>query len=238
MKIEIAESLIYSYLKHNEGCRFVQTNWMTSGKWVITKYEKERASLLFNKISNSEYFTGIFKNSSFEQLIKQVERIDDIVRYQLSRSVISAGQVLKRKIQVTPEVKKIIEALKKVHAEKALEISSEICSSCFFPGDQGDLMELIGNIADNACKWANSKVVISAVSEKNWLNLSVKDDGPGIPEEKRNLILDRGKRLDQQAEGQGLGLSIVMDIIKNYRGEITIANSELGGSLIIIRIPL
>ncbi len=73
MKIEIAESLIYSYLKHNEGCRFVQTNWMTSGKWVITEYEKERARLLFNKISNSNSFTGIFKNSSFEQLIKQAE---------------------------------------------------------------------------------------------------------------------------------------------------------------------
>lgn len=73
MKIEIAESLIYSYLKHNEGCRFVQTNWMTSGKWIVTDYEKERAKLLFNKISNSEFFTGIFKNSSFEQLIKQAE---------------------------------------------------------------------------------------------------------------------------------------------------------------------
>jgi hypothetical protein len=73
MKIEIAESLIYSYLKHNEGCRFVQTNWMTSGKWIVTEYEKERAKLLFNKISNSEFFVGIFKNSSFEQLIKQAE---------------------------------------------------------------------------------------------------------------------------------------------------------------------
>jgi hypothetical protein len=73
MKIEIAESLIYSYLKHNEGCRFVQTNWMTSGKWVVTEYEKERARLLFNKVSNSKYFTGIFKNSSFELLIKQAE---------------------------------------------------------------------------------------------------------------------------------------------------------------------
>ncbi len=73
MKIEIAESLIYSYLKHNEGCRFVQTNWMTSGKWIVTDYEKERAKSLFDKISNSEFFTGIFKNSSFEQLIKQAE---------------------------------------------------------------------------------------------------------------------------------------------------------------------
>lgn len=73
MKIEIAESLIYSYLKHIEGCRIVQTNWMTSGKWIVTEYEKQRAKLLFNKISNSKFFVGIFNNSSFEQLIKQAE---------------------------------------------------------------------------------------------------------------------------------------------------------------------
>lgn len=73
MKLEIAESLIYSYLKHAEGCRIVQTNWRTSGKWIITEYETERARLLFNKISESEIFIGIFKNSSFDQLIKQAE---------------------------------------------------------------------------------------------------------------------------------------------------------------------
>ncbi|TKD65166.1 hypothetical protein [Flavobacterium sp. ASW18X] len=73
MKIEIAESLIYSYLKHVEGCRIVQTNWTTSGKWTVTKYEKERARVLFNKITSSEHFSGIFKKSSFDQLIKQAE---------------------------------------------------------------------------------------------------------------------------------------------------------------------
>lgn len=73
MKLEIAESLIYSYLKHTEGCRIVQTNWRTSGKWVITEYETERARILFNKISESEFFSGIFKNSSFNQLVKQAE---------------------------------------------------------------------------------------------------------------------------------------------------------------------
>jgi hypothetical protein len=73
MKIEIAESLVYSYLKHSEGCRIVQTNWKTSGKWIVTEYETERARELFQKISTSEYFSGIFKNSSFDQLIKQAE---------------------------------------------------------------------------------------------------------------------------------------------------------------------
>lgn len=73
MKIEIAKSLIYSYLKHNEGCRFVQTNWKTSGQWIITEYEKERARSLFNKISEKKIFTGIFGQNSFEQLIRQAE---------------------------------------------------------------------------------------------------------------------------------------------------------------------
>ena len=69
MKIEIAESLIYSYLKHVEGCRIVQTNWTTSGNWTVTEYERARARELFNKVSSSEYFNGIFKNNSFDQLI-------------------------------------------------------------------------------------------------------------------------------------------------------------------------
>ncbi|MGI5974125.1 MAG: hypothetical protein ACOX7E_00010 [Paludibacter sp.] len=73
MKIEVAESLIYSYLKHVEGCRIVQTNWKTSGKWEITEYDTRQARILFEEISNSEKFSGIFKNNSFEQLIKQAE---------------------------------------------------------------------------------------------------------------------------------------------------------------------
>ena len=73
MKIEIGESLVYSHLKHIEGCRIVQTNWKTSGNWVVTEFEKQRAKELYNKIANSPDFSGIFKNSSFEQLIKQAE---------------------------------------------------------------------------------------------------------------------------------------------------------------------
>ncbi len=73
MKIEIGESLVYSHLKHIEGCRIVQTNWKTSGNWVVTEFEQSRAKELFNKVANSKSFDGIFKGSSFEQLIKQAE---------------------------------------------------------------------------------------------------------------------------------------------------------------------
>jgi len=73
MKIEVAESLVYSYLKHVEGCRIVQTNWKTSAKWEITEYDTYQARILFEKISDSTTFKGIFKNNSFDQLIKQAE---------------------------------------------------------------------------------------------------------------------------------------------------------------------
>lgn len=178
------------------------------------------------------------KQSQPEQLQKQVERIDDIVRYQLNRSVVTAGQALKRKSPIEPEVKKIVDALNKVHARKQLEITYQVGPDCHFPGEQGDLMELVGNLADNACKWAKSKVRVSAESVDKKLIIHVADDGVGIPEEKRALILDRGKRLDQQAEGQGLGLSIVMDIVKTYRGDIDIKESQWQGAEFNLTIPL
>ena len=80
MKIEIAEILVASYLKHVEGCRIVQTNWKTSGNWNITEYDKEQALELFEKIKQSSLLSSIFKNNSFEQLIKQAE-IDVLVPY-------------------------------------------------------------------------------------------------------------------------------------------------------------
>jgi two-component system sensor histidine kinase PhoQ len=177
-------------------------------------------------------------NIQNEQLAEQVQRIDDIVRYQLNRSVVTAGRLLNRKIKIADEVVKIVSALDKVHADKKLKIEYHTTQDCFFPGELGDLMELIGNLADNACKWANSRVIIRAYEKSNKLYLQVSDDGPGIPIEKRQLILNRGKRLDQQAEGQGLGLSIVTDIIQSYRGELVIDQSKLGGSRFIAIFPV
>ncbi len=180
---------------------------------------------------------NLSESESRKQLAKQVERVDDIVKYQLNRSVISAGQTLRRKCLVEPEVYKIVDALNKVHQTKGLNIKADVHHEAFFPGEPGDLMELVGNLADNACKWAKSEVLISVDNQFAELFITVDDDGAGIPQEKTELILARGKRLDQQAEGQGLGLSIVMDIIKTYRGEISIDKSELGGARFKVSIP-
>jgi len=174
-----------------------------------------------------------------ENVLKnQLERINDIVRYQLNRSVISSGRTLVKTCAVEPEVLKIVDALKKVYQQKNIHIQYRIENKTIFPGDAGDLLELVGNLAENACKWTKANVVISAKQKEGAFCLYVDDDGPGIEEKNREAILNRGKRLDQTTEGQGLGLSIVMDIIKNYRGDIYIEESALGGALFKITIPL
>jgi len=177
------------------------------------------------------------KRQEDELLRKQIERIDDIVKYQLNRSVVSAGQVLKRKIRIEDEIGKIVDALKKVHRDRGLSINQQI-EAIFFPGEAGDFQELIGNLADNACKWARSQVQINISQLDEILVITVEDDGKGVAKNKRKAILDRGKRLDQKAEGQGLGLSIVMDIVKNYRGEISVSDSVLGGASFCVKLPL
>jgi len=174
-----------------------------------------------------------------DNIIKnQVSRIDDIVRYQLNRSVISSGRTLVKTCAVEPEVVKIIDALKKVYQRKNIKIEHRIQSDTIFPGDAGDLLELVGNLTENGCKWADSLVVVSAKHKEGSFCLYVDDDGPGVAKSNRESILNRGKRLDQTKEGQGLGLSIVMDIVNNYQGEITIETSGLGGALFKINIPL
>jgi two-component system sensor histidine kinase PhoQ len=177
-------------------------------------------------------------NEDYEVMQNQIERINDIVRYQLNRSVISSGRTLVKTCAVEPEVLKIVEALKKVYQSKSVAIQYRIANDTVFPGDAGDLLELVGNLAENACKWTNSVVVISVKPKDGNFCLYVDDDGPGIAVENREAILNRGKRLDQSTEGQGLGLSIVMDIINNYRGDIVIDESALGGALFRITIPL
>lgn len=167
----------------------------------------------------------------------QIDRIDDIVKYQLNRSVISSGRTLIKTCAVEPEVVKIVDTLNKVYQNKQIKIEYSVASGTLFPGDSGDLLELVGNLSENACKWTRSSVVISAKHKQGEFCLYVDDDGPGIAKTNRAAILNRGKRLDQSTEGQGLGLSIVMDIINNYGGEISIETSALGGALFKINIP-
>jgi two-component system sensor histidine kinase PhoQ len=105
-----------------------------------------------------------------------------------------------------------------------------------FKGDEGDLMEIFGNLLDNAFKWCKQRVVVSAGLQGKRLNIRIEDDGPGMKPELVKQLLQRGVRADETMPGHGIGLSIVHNIVQAYRGSLKIEQSELGGVAVSVAI--
>ena len=106
-----------------------------------------------------------------------------------------------------------------------------------FAGEAQDLSEMIGNLLENACKWATGKVAIQAASKNGRLVIAIGDDGPGIAPELRATALQRGGRLDERKPGSGLGLTIAQDLARLYDGSLTLGQSPLGGLLVTVDLP-
>jgi two-component system sensor histidine kinase PhoQ len=134
-------------------------------------------------------------------------------------------------------VERVLKALAKVHAEKQIETEVAIDAEVRFRGDEGDLLELLGNVLDNACKWCRSKVRVSARVSESQLSVTVEDDGPGIPEADVKRVLQRGIRADQSVPGHGIGLAVTRDIVEAYGGRVLIARSALGGAAVTLVLP-
>jgi len=170
-------------------------------------------------------------------VLEQVGRMDEIVAYQLSRAATSGHQTFAAPLLLEPYAEEVVRSLEKVYASKSILCEFDIEETARFYGDQGDLLELLGNLLENAFKWARRSVVLTARplaaagSRRAGLELSVEDDGPGIPEDKVEHLLQRGVRGDERVQGHGIGLSIVQDILKAYRGELHVDRSpSLGGA--------
>ncbi len=128
--------------------------------------------------------------------------------------------------------------LRKIYGRDGISLSAEVEPGLIFRGERQDLEEMIGNLMDNACKWARSTVMVtSARKSERLLLIAIEDDGPGITDEDMKSALQRGVRLDEQAPGTGLGLSIVADLAKAYEGDIELSRSQLGGLRAEISLP-
>lgn len=165
-------------------------------------------------------------------------QVDAIIQRQLKRAVAGGGSGWEKPEPVTPVVEKLLGAMKKVYADKALEFEHEATQGCSFRGDSTDLMEILGNVLDNACKAAVKKVKVTTTHTREMLNIHVEDDGPGIPEQHRELLLNRGTRLDTYQEGQGIGMALVSDLVSAYQGQIQIEQSTLGGARVSLSFML
>lgn len=166
----------------------------------------------------------------------QVDRMANIVDYQLQRAATSGRTTLTTPVNILEKTNQVINALQKVHQEKRVITDIRIGKNETFTGDEGDLLEILGNLLENAFKWCHSKIVIKSVSKNEKLHeLIIEDDGPGISEEYASEIFNRGHRADETLEGQGLGLSLVQDIVQAYDGSISVSKSSIGGAKISIR---
>ncbi|MFC0676800.1 sensor histidine kinase [Lysobacter korlensis] len=179
-----------------------------------------------------------------EEVATQVRRMNDMVSYQLARAARSGHALFAAPIAIEPHAEQIVKGLEKVYAGKGVLCEFEIADGVQFHGEPGDLQELLGNLLENAFKWANSRVLLTvrpeqaAPDRRPGLLLAVDDDGPGIPPEKVGLILQRGVRGDERVQGHGIGLAIVQDLVRGYRGTLEVSKSEeLGGARFEVRLP-
>lgn len=173
---------------------------------------------------------------------EQVTRMNQIVAYQLSRAATSGHQTFAAPLPIAPCAEEIVLSLEKVYADKNVLCEFDIDPSACFYGEQGDLMELLGNLLENAFKWARHRVLLTvramtiSPQRRAAILITVEDDGPGIAPEDVERLLQRGVRGDERVHGHGIGLAIVQDLVKAYRGELAVERSnELGGASFVVR---
>lgn len=164
-----------------------------------------------------------------------INQIDMQIQRQLKRAVAGASGAFDSTVEVKPIVTKLLNAMGKVYADKQLHFQYKTNDdSLNFQGDVTDLMEVLGNIIDNASKAAKYNVLVAVHSLQNQLQITVEDDGSGIPTDKRQSLLQRGTRLDSYKEGQGIGMAVVSDLVSAYQGKLEINQSTLGGAAITL----
>ena len=184
--------------------------------------------------------------ASGEQLrwtvLEQAGRMDQIVAYQLSRAATSGHTTFAAPILIEAHAEEIVASLEKVYADKKILCEFDIDPRAQFYGEQGDLLELLGNLLENAFKWAQHRVLLTARAQpargarRGGLELVIEDDGPGIAADQIEHLLQRGVRGDERVQGHGIGLAIVQDLLKAYRGSLEVSRSAtLGGAALTLR---
>jgi two-component system sensor histidine kinase PhoQ len=163
---------------------------------------------------------------------EQTQRMDDIIQYQLRKVARHSGQQ-PRVIAVKPLIESLIASLQKLYVEKGLQVTLMLDDKAVFVGDVDDLYEIIGNLLDNAFKYAKQQVICRAEQRESLL-LVIEDDGQGITDDQYEAVLQRGVRADERVAGQGIGLAVVSELVASYRGQLQLSKSDLGGLKVLL----
>ncbi len=171
------------------------------------------------------------------QMAEQLGILSARIDSELRRARVAGGRTTGAPLDLELEIESLSATMRKLYRDRHLEIICRAESGVQFHGDREDLLELCGNLLDNACKWANSRVLVTVRNGRGMV-LTVADDGPGCSPEGLRQIAARGVRLDEATAGHGLGLSIVNGIVASYGAEIHFGRSqELGGFEVTVDFP-
>ena len=182
-----------------------------------------------------------------DKVAEQARVMRDQINHYLDRARMAArAGAIGRASEVRPVLEPLVRALERIYREKAVGIALDCPQDLSFQGERQDLEEMMGNLVDNACKWASANVYITVTaapqpaeikSSARRFKIAVEDDGPGLSEEQMKEIGKRGIRLDESKPGSGLGLSIVADLAQSYRGGMELTRSSHGGLCATIELP-
>ena len=169
-------------------------------------------------------------------LREQLEQVQQRLNRELNRARLAGETLPGALFDCEKELPGLLATLNMIHGEH-LDLSHHVTPGLQLPWDREDLLELLGNLLDNACKWADAEIRLSISETLHSYLLVVEDDGPGIPQSQRDQVFSRGTRLDEQIDGHGLGLGIVRDIVEVWGGVLQLQESELGGLKVLIELP-
>lgn len=163
--------------------------------------------------------------SADETSAEQISTMESIITYQLHRAATAGSKALREPVEVLPTVQRLVTALGKVYLDKQIEFDVRIPAGFVLPVEENDLIEMLGNVMENAAKYGDAKVRVTAEGH----SVMVEDNGSGFPEDAKSMLL-RGTRADQRLPGQGIGLAVVNDVMNSYSAKLELGTSELGGA--------
>ncbi len=176
--------------------------------------------------------------SQIETLREQTDRMNQIVSYQLQKATSVADIRISKPVDLVKIIDKLVSALEKVYQEKAIRVERKLPAQMLLRMDEGDCLEVIGNLLDNAFKYGKKRIVIESLeSEDKAMTLVIEDDGEGLAAVEVEQMLNRGTRLDQATEGQGIGLAVVADIVESYNIGLDFSAAKSGGLRASLEFP-
>lgn len=171
-------------------------------------------------------------------LDQEVARMDQRIGYQLQRARATGGTGLGlAPVALGPIVDDIVATLDKVYRDKQVSCELDLDAGSKYQADPGDLNEIFGNLLDNAYKYCRQRVLVEVRSSVERIEIVIHDDGPGLPLEAEEAVIERGARADESVPGQGIGLAVVAETAELYQGTVTLGTSDLGGSAIRVVLP-